>query len=372
MAIWNRVVGAVEAHRIVSAFGLLYVALAAGKVVSVATAGGTLTSAVADFLLIGVPGFVLLYGGPWLQDAKLPPDLRWRLVGWCFTGLLVMLGILLLVNLEPGVLIAHPVWTFLLGTSIGTAVGFLVGANDVRAVARAREIRAVNRKLEQANSELERQNDRLESFASMLAHELRNPLNIAQLYLPGVSDGDESALAEVQAAHDRIEEMIEILLVTARKVESDADAEETVALADVATAAWEDIYTQHASLSVETDLTVRANSVHLRHLLENLFKNSIEHGGEDVTVTVGSLPTGFYVADDGRGIPAENRGDVFDAGYTTGGIGFGLTFVSRIVEMYDWNCEIVESEDGGARFEFTGVTTAPESEADSVDERHRH
>ena len=39
-------------------------------------------------------------------------------------------------------------------------------------------------------------NERLDAFASMLAHELRNPLEIAQIYLDGVGDGDPEAFEE--------------------------------------------------------------------------------------------------------------------------------------------------------------------------------
>ncbi|WP_255767548.1 ATP-binding protein [Haladaptatus halobius] len=52
-------------------------------------------------------------------------------------------------------------------------------------------------------------------------------------------------------------------------------------------------------------------------MLENLFRNAVEHGGEEVTVRVGDLPTGFYVEDDGTGISETARKSVFDVGYTT-------------------------------------------------------
>jgi signal transduction histidine kinase len=86
----------------------------------------------------------------------------------------------------------------------------------------------------------------------------------------------------------------------------------------------------------------------------------VEHGSAGdatVTVTVGDLPDGFYVADDGPGIPATERGSVFEAGYSTdsGGTGFGLSIVATIAEAHGWTVEVTESEAGGARFEVTGV-----------------
>ncbi|PSQ16582.1 hypothetical protein BRD00_10515 [Halobacteriales archaeon QS_8_69_26] len=95
----------------------------------------------------------------------------------------------------------------------------------------------------------------------------------------------------------------------------------------------------------------------LEHVFENLFRNAVEHGGDDVTVTVGALDGGFYVADDGPGIPEDRREEVFDVGTSTAadGTGFGPTIVRHIVETHGWRVRVAESEDGGARFEVTGV-----------------
>lgn len=203
---------------------------------------------------------------------------------------------------------------------------------------------------------LEQQNRRLESFASMLAHELRNPLTIAQIYLQQVGDENPDAVAQVEHSLDRIEEMIDVLLVTARGADSVIDWEE-VAVPEVATDAWADVSVDGTDLDVETEQVIRADPVHLHHLFENLFQNSIEHGDTTVTVRVGGLTDGFYVEDTGTGIPEDDRNEVFEAGYTTDGdgIGLGLTFVERLADTYGWDFTLTESETGGARFEFTAV-----------------
>jgi signal transduction histidine kinase len=75
-----------------------------------------------------------------------------------------------------------------------------------------------------------------------------------------------------------------------------------------------------------------------------------------VTVRVGPLPdrTGFYVADDGVGIPPEKREEVFEYGYTssTDGTGFGLAIVTDLAAVHGWSVALTESAAGGARFEF--------------------
>ena len=88
-------------------------------------------------------------------------------------------------------------------------------------------------------------------------------------------------------------------------------------------------------------------------------QDAVEHGATDsrVTVTVGTVADGIYVADDGSGIPEPERGRVFDGGHTTAedGTGFGLAIVERIASAHGWTVSVGESESGGARFEIRGV-----------------
>ena len=199
----------------------------------------------------------------------------------------------------------------------------------------------------------------------MLAHELRNPVNIGQIYsqqLP--AETDSKAVEYVSDAFDRIEDMIDVLLVLTRAKEA-VGGRTSVDLGTVATEVWEDLETPEATLEVTLDRTVQADETYVRHLFRNLFENAVEHGGADVTVTVGKLPTGFYVADDGTGVPPADREAVFESGFTTtagqGGTGLGLAFVEELADVYGWDCAVTESAAGGAKFEFSGVTGTPDA-----------
>jgi len=209
---------------------------------------------------------------------------------------------------------------------------------------------------------LEQKNDRLESFASMLAHELRNPVTIGQIYARQFPEGtDADAVEYVREAFDRIEDMIDVMLVLTRGREAVDDCT-PVDLGATARAAWGEVDAPDASLDVAVDQTIPADETYIQHLFQNLLENAVEHGGADVRVAVGSLADadGFYVADDGPGIPAEDRDCVFDEGYTTagdtGGTGLGLAFVRKLADVYEWDCRVTESDAGGARFELRNVT----------------
>ena len=202
------------------------------------------------------------------------------------------------------------------------------------------------------------QRDRLDEFAGVLAHDLRNPLEVAsaRTELARELGGDEH-LEKVEEALARMEEMLARLLDLAREgaVVGETDP---VSLSECARAAWETVPTGDATLSVVDDCTVTADRGRLRELFENLFHNAVTHGGPDVAVRVGSVvedgaPVGFYVADDGPGIPDGERADVFEPGFTTAedGTGFGLTVVDRVAAGHGWEVTVGESADGGARFD---------------------
>ncbi|MFC3477251.1 sensor histidine kinase [Halobacterium litoreum] len=207
-----------------------------------------------------------------------------------------------------------------------------------------------------------RREERLSEFASVVSHDLRNPLNVARGHLElGRETGDDDHFAETDEALERMERIIEDLLTLAREGESEPDGEER-SLAATARTAWTvaDSLDADARLEIGDDRTLVADETALLRLLENLFRNSAEHGSvedrdEPVTVTVGATDDGFFVADDGPGIPAEERDTVFDRGYTTSedGTGFGLAIVSAVAEAHDWSVAASESDSGGARFDVT-------------------
>ena len=214
--------------------------------------------------------------------------------------------------------------------------------------------------------ELQRQNERLEEFASILSHDLRNPLNVAQGHLDLARDtGDLEHLDTVSNAHGRMSGLVDDLLALAREG-AEIDELESIDLAAFARQCWRHVETPRGSLEIDVDRTIRGDSSRLAQLFENLFRNSVEHGSTssqpseaagDVTVRVAESEGGFAIEDDGPGIPPEERDRVFRAGYTTSedGIGFGLRIVREIADAHGWAVAVTESEAGGARFEFAGV-----------------
>jgi len=205
--------------------------------------------------------------------------------------------------------------------------------------------------------ELERANERLESFARIVSHDLRNPLAVAQGYLEiAEAESPNENHSTVETALNRMETLIEGLLQSAFSEDTTVDLE-SVDLADLAEACWTNIVHDGATLEIAVDRPLRADVLGLTQLLENLFRNAIEHGRDTVAITIGHLDDGFYIEDDGGGIPEDAREHVFDSGYSdsTDGTGLGLAIVRGIVDAHGWSLRLTESASGGARFEFTDV-----------------
>jgi PAS domain S-box-containing protein len=208
-----------------------------------------------------------------------------------------------------------------------------------------------------ARREAERRRDELAALASVLSHDVRNPLNVATGHAEALRDGDADPATAAGAVVDSLARIEEILSDALVLVRGDVDSRETVSLSAVAREAWDEVATADATLTVEEDLRFDADRSLLAQLLENLFANSVEHGATDGSVVVTALADGFAVADDGPGVPPDERDAVFDPGVTTSadGTGLGLGIVERVAEAHDWRVEMGESDAGGARVVVSGV-----------------
>ncbi|WP_336001785.1 response regulator [Halorientalis halophila] len=212
-----------------------------------------------------------------------------------------------------------------------------------------------NRKLkEHHEAETIRQ---LEGLGRVLSHDLGNALQIALGRLELAREtGSDDHLTEV---HDSLERAIDMLtdLTNAIEARSVVDGITTVDAGAIFARAWETQETTDARKDIADEIRIEADETALLRIFENLIRNALEHSPESPTVRVGVLANGFYVEDDGPGIPNADRDQAFEPGFTSkaDGNGMGLPSIQQIALAHGWETKITDGETGGARFEFTNV-----------------
>lgn len=197
-------------------------------------------------------------------------------------------------------------------------------------------------------SEIERERTRLEDLRSVISHDLGNPLNLAAGRLDlAQSECNSDHLENVEDALRQIEFLTDEALQFVQ-VGHEVDDRQPLSLAEIASESWAHIADDRGELTVE-DTMVTADSERFRRVLNELFRNAFAHTDGEISVEVGPLPSvqGFFVADDGAGIPSDEREYVFDRGYTTDPDrdGNGLTIVREIAAAHHWTVSL-EGDDG--------------------------
>ncbi|WP_432508304.1 ATP-binding protein [Halorubrum ezzemoulense] len=232
--------------------------------------------------------------------------------------------------------------------------GAVVGAVGV--------IRDITARVERER-ELERLNERLERLAGFISHDLRNPLSVARGYVDLAREtGDTEQLAAAESAFGRIESMIDEALVMARDPDAVETEDAAVDLADLAadclgSGDFGEI-PAGADLVVADAGAVTGDPTLLRRAVGNLIGNAFEYGGDAPTVRVGVDDRGLYVADDGPGLPDDERDrvELTDFGVSPGGgTGIGLAIVERVAAAHGWTLEVDESPEGGIRAALVGA-----------------
>lgn len=206
----------------------------------------------------------------------------------------------------------------------------------------------------------------LEAIIHVLAHDLRNPIQVIDGFTELVADDldDIEGLDRIRRAATRITEITEATLAFGQTGE--LSSVEPLALQMVATDAWENVPTGDASLTIEGPTTIHGDRRLLLQLFENLFRNAVEHAGPACVVRVGPVDGGFYIADNGPGISAAIREKALQQDFSTQGTGgLGLPIVKAVVEAHGGDLKIIDGTNGGARFEVTGVDVAPYEEPSS-------
>lgn len=364
--------------------------LGSGLAVVVLVVQHTMTAAVGpeDAMYVVTPLIVTaasMTAGIYLWKVRFEGPEMLRISLWVFVGMAVF-GLLatwiITHELLRGDDVSFGLFLTVTSVAVGGFIGLIIGWLDA-------SNQVYRRSLEAEQDNLETQLDRLDEFAHMVSHDLRNPLNVASLRLESTRRKNDNAdlepgLETVETSLDRMERIIDDVLTMAREGQGVGDAEE-ISLAEVARSRWRTVDTRNATLEIASTCRFEADRSGIDHVFENLFRNAIDHGipqpragkgplrdkcesaeqmqaapaneGRNLAIRVGTLDDGFFIEDDGVGIDDSVVDSLFESGVTTSpsGTGFGLRIVDNIVDAHGWRIAVTESVDGGARFEIRNV-----------------
>lgn len=215
-----------------------------------------------------------------------------------------------------------------------------------------------------------------DEFISVVSHELRSPLTPIRGFAQVISrdlereGGHEQHikwLNTLQMHTDRLTRLVDDLLDVSRMRAGRLSVlHEDVDVVEIATAVVESKRTTQATHSIELDtnlttLPALMDRDRMVQVLDNLISNAVkytEHGTITVGVDADASMIRLSVSDEGRGIPAEHRENLFSAFYRTRdanesavpGLGLGLYIVRELVRAHDGEIRVEEAASGGAKF----------------------
>jgi two-component system phosphate regulon sensor histidine kinase PhoR len=228
-------------------------------------------------------------------------------------------------------------------------------------------------------TELRRADQIRRDFVANVSHELRTPLTAIRGYVEALSEGDTAVderqrFLEIVARHTaRMERLVMDLLRLARLdagqetldvVPCDVRSLVHGVMADLSPLS--EARHQRIETSIATDAAIlEADPAKLHDVLRNLVANAITYAPENTTVHIDVGKVGsrieIVVADEGPGIPEEDRSRVFERFYRVdksrardpGGTGLGLAIVRHLVELHGGTVRAENGPEGGARFTVT-------------------
>jgi two-component system, NtrC family, sensor histidine kinase HydH len=206
--------------------------------------------------------------------------------------------------------------------------------------------------------------------AAGLAHETRNPLNIIRGLAQLVAKQDHvppeiaAKSREIINETDRVTAQLNEFINYSRPREVRRAATDLAAVAgEVARALNYDIEEKKIKLEVLVEsMVIEADEQLLRQALFNLVLNAIQavpaQGVIRIRASRRTHEEAFIeISDNGPGVPAENRGEIFKPYFTTHteGTGLGLSVVQQIVLAHGWEIQCVANDSAGALFRISHV-----------------
>ena len=230
-------------------------------------------------------------------------------------------------------------------------------------------------RIETLNRELAAKNEELDQYASIISHDLKQPLRTVRGFVELAFEDDggnmDAPLQEYLTVIDNttahMQQMVDNMLQFARigTHRKQAAVNLNELLEEIKSDFSQNIRERGATITFDRLPIVQGYAPELRQLLQNLLSNALKFVAADakpqIRIAVQEWGTNWRVsvADNGIGIPADHRGKVFRLferlhdSRDFEGQGIGLAFCSKIVKLHGGKIGVSDNENGGSIFWFT-------------------
>jgi signal transduction histidine kinase len=221
---------------------------------------------------------------------------------------------------------------------------------------------------ERQQQRLQRRNQELAILNQIVRHDIRNDVTVIVAWSETLSDHvDESgqdSLDRILDASDHITTLTETVRDFLEVLEGGGEPDlKPIAIDETLTREVQkarESY-ENATFTVTSDFSIGTRVLAtdlLSSVFRNLLSNAVSHNDTDapaitVDATERANTVEVCVGDNGPGVPADRRDEIFgrgEMGLESPGSGIGLYLVDTLVEMYDGEVTIGESDAGGAAF----------------------
>jgi len=230
------------------------------------------------------------------------------------------------------------------------------------------EFQAAGASFNQMVSTLEKMMNAQQRLLSDISHELRTPLTRLQLgtALLRRRSGESKELERIETEAQRLDGMINDLLVMSRNQQKNALVSETIKANQIWTEMLDNAAFEAEQMGKSLEITyppgawlMYGNPNALESALENIVRNALRYSHTKIAVNFSVDNQGITVTvdDDGPGVSAEDREQIFRPFYRTdeardresGGTGLGLAIVETAVQQHRGWVKADDSPLGGLR-----------------------
>jgi len=308
-------------------------------------------SQIVAVLLGGLLSAIVVYGALVLSRDRYTPRQRWIVAATTLSGIaFVYLVMYFTVFVRASIGLRYGATLQLLASAhAGAVAGLLVGGLYVKARRDGEDARRIGKQLQ--------------FMHSILRHDVLNSMTVVRARAEHL-DGelDDTHQESIDAIHNQAESVIDLSQRARATVNAlAANSRVSPEPVDLSTELREEIATVRSTYDditlvadVPDDIYVLADDM-LAAVFGNLLGNAVQHNDADdpwidVRVRAGSETVAVRIADNGPGIPDEQKEKIFEQGHSSDGGGFGLFFVRTMVNHYGGSVEVTDNEPRGAVF----------------------